>query len=195
MCWKEIFIDCKPFPAKVNKMTDTLKKLINKEDSAYLKTLEKEDDLPCVLIGTAAIDDRLESILRKYLKEGKTANRLFKDTGPLGSLRAKADFCYLLNIIDDRMHRTLLLLVEIHDLFTDSMFEMTFESKQIEKRITELRAMWSELASFVKSTKSSYALLVALVKSILLMTLKHIKKSKPRYPKEFKVMFNSEAAE
>ena len=195
MCWKEIFIDCNPVRAKVNKMTDTVKKLISKEDNAYLKTLEKESDLACVLIGTAGIDDRLESILRKYLKEGKTANRLFRDTGPLGSLRAKVEFCYLLNIIDDRMHQTLLLLVEIRNLFTDSMFAMSFESKQIEKRIAELRAMWGDVASFAKSTKSSYALLVVLVKSILLMTSKHIKKSKPRYPKEFKMMFNSEAAE
>jgi DNA-binding MltR family transcriptional regulator len=179
----------------VNKMTDTAKKLISKEDNAYLKTLAKEEDLPCVLIGTAAIDERLESLLRKYLKEGKTANRLFKDTGPLGSLRAKADFCYLLNIIDDRMHHTLLLLLEIRDLFTDSMFEMSFESKQIEKRSAELRAMWSGLASFENNTKSSYALLVVLVKSILLMTSKYIKKSKPRHPKEFKMMFNSEAAD
>jgi DNA-binding MltR family transcriptional regulator len=176
-------------------MTENVKKLINKEDKAYLKTLEKEGDLPCILIGTAAIDDRLESILRKYLKEGKTANRLFKDTGPLGSLRAKIDFCYVLNIIDERMHRTMLLLVEIRNLFTDSMFEMSFESKQIEKRCVELRAMWSDLASFRKSTKSSYALLVVLLKNILLMTSKHIKKPKPRYPKDFEMMFNSEAAE
>ena len=176
-------------------MTDTVKKLMSKEDNAYLKTLEKEDDLPCILIGTTAVDDRLESILRKYLKEGKIANRLFKDTGPLGSLRAKGDFCYLLNIIDERMHRTLLLLVEIRDLFTDSMFEMSFESKQIEKRCAELRAMWSGLASFENNAKSSYARLVVLVKSILLLTSKHIKKSKPRYPKEFKMMCNSGAAE
>ena len=37
--------------------------------------------------------------------------------------------------------------------------------------------------------------LVVLVKSILLMTSKYIKKSKPRHPKEFKMMFNSEAAD
>ena len=176
-------------------MTEILKKLISKEDNAYLKTLENEDDLPCVLIGTTAIDERLESILRKYLREDKTANRLFKDTGPLGSLRGKADFCYLLNIVDNRMHRTLLLLVEIRDLFTDSMFEMSFESRQIEKRCAELKAMWSNLATFDKSAKRSYALLVVLLKAILLLTAKHIKKSKPRYPKELKLMFNTEAAD
>ena len=177
----------------VNKMIETAKKLISKEDHAYLKKLEREDDLPCVLIGTAALDERLESILRKYLKEGKTANRLFKDTRPLGSLRGKADFCYLLDIIDERMYRTLLLFVEIRDLFTDSMFEMSFESRQIEKRCADLKAMWSDLATFGQSSKSTYALLVVLLKSILLLTSKHIKKSKPRYPKEFKLMFNSGA--
>ena len=176
-------------------MTEILKKLISKEENAYLKTLVKEDDLPCVLIGTAAMDERLESILRKYLKEGKTANRLFKDMGPLGSLRGKADFCYLLNIIDDRTHRSLLLLVEIRDLFTDSMFEMSFESKQIEKRCADLKAMWNDLATFNTNAKSSYALLVILLKSILLMTSKYIKKSKPRFPKEFKLMFNAEPAD
>jgi hypothetical protein len=72
---------------------------------------------------------------------------------------------------------------------------MSFESKQIEKRCAELQTMWSDIASFGKSTKSSYALLVVLVKSILLMTLKHIKKSKPRYPKELKIMFNLEATD
>ena len=175
-------------------MTEILKKIISKEDNAYLKKLEKEDDLPCVLIGTAALDERLESILRKYLREGKTANRLFKDMGPLGSLRGKADFCYLLNIIDDRTHRTVLLVVEIRDLFTDSMFEMSFESKQIEKRCAEFRTMWSDLASFDKSAKRSYALLIILLKSILLKTSKYIKKSKPRYPKEFKLGYNADAA-
>ena len=174
-------------------MKEIVKKLISKEDNAYLKKLEKEDDLPCVLIGIAGVDERLENILRKYLREGKIANRLFKDTGPLGSLRGKADFCYLLNIIDDRMHRSLMLLVEIRNLFTDGMFEMSFESKQIEKRCAELRAMWSELATFDKSSKSSFALLAILLKSILLLTATHIKKSKPRYPREFKLMFNSEA--
>ena len=176
-------------------MTETAKKLVSREDIAFLKKLEKEDDLPCVLIGTSGIDERLETILRKYLREDKTANRLFKDTGPLGSFRGKADFCYLLNIVDNRMHHTLLLLVEIRDLFTNSMFEMSFESKQIEKRCAELRAMWSNLATFDKNAKSTYALLVVLLKSILILTAKHIKKSKPRYPKEFKLMFSSESAD
>jgi hypothetical protein len=62
------------------------------------ESLNNGTDLACALIGTAAIEQALGSLLNKYLLDGTTSEKLLAPNGILGTLNARIEMAYCLGI-------------------------------------------------------------------------------------------------
>lgn len=92
-------------------------------------------DISCVLFGASMINTSLEGLLKKYLINGQTSNRLLKsDTGLIGSLRAKADLAYVLGLIQKEIYNNILRVLEIRNKFGHNHVKISFSDQNIKSQ-------------------------------------------------------------
>lgn len=69
--------------------------------------LNKQADLPCVVVGAAFLDAALKALLAKKLLRSSTADKLLNEDGALGNFVARADLAYCLDLVDKQQYQDL----------------------------------------------------------------------------------------
>jgi DNA-binding MltR family transcriptional regulator len=116
--------------------------------------LNKDSDMVCAIVATSYLNDALGAMLEKFFVGDKTKKRLLKpDGGLLGTLRAKADVAYCLNLIVKERCTAIIRAGEIRNAFAHSDVELKFESDDIRELCSEL-FQWNEKpVTFVARTQ------------------------------------------
>ena len=83
---------------------------------SILETLHKDNDLTIALLTTSFLDACLSSLLRKYLKNSKTTEKLLSPSGALGSAISKLELCYCLDYITKYEYQNIQKIFEIRNL-------------------------------------------------------------------------------
>jgi|SRR5579883_98351 len=150
-------------------------------DTGHLtQALNEGTDLACALIGAAAIEQALGSLLEKYLLAGGTTERLLDPNGILGTFSARTDMAYCLGLISKKILHNAKLIGQIRNEFAHSHLSVNFTTKSIAdlcKKLTvmelpkpkdEKRHQLNEL--FDRSTRSRFSFVVTMIRSRLLLT-------------------------
>src|SRR5271166_3080866 len=93
-----------------------------------------------VLIGVAAIDKALNTLLRGFLIDSRVSERMLHPaTGLFGCLAARSDVVYALGLITVGMLHNLRALGAIHTRFAGSSFSLDFANPEIIDLCEQLR--------------------------------------------------------
>ncbi len=120
--------------------------------AAMYRHIDGEDPLMCALIGAAHIDKCLVALLEHFLRHGgKTTLKKHlglesPSSGVLYSLYARAEFAYLLGLIDSQTLTNIKDIATIRNLFAHSHTPYTFESEDIAKLCRKLTTNEPDLA-------------------------------------------------
>jgi hypothetical protein len=74
----------------------------------FFEAVNKEGDLPLVLMGASALEGALGTLLSHYLLEGRTTKNLFESVnGALSTFASRIQFAYCLGLIPKGMRHNL----------------------------------------------------------------------------------------
>jgi DNA-binding MltR family transcriptional regulator len=88
--------------------------------------LNKEADLPCVVVGAAFLDASLKALLAKKLLKSVTADKLLDESGPLGNFAARADLAYCLGLVKKQRYQDLSCVAQIRNQFAHKHLQLDF---------------------------------------------------------------------
>jgi DNA-binding MltR family transcriptional regulator len=111
---------------------------LSKDVQNFFDVLNEEADLPAILVASSYIDACLASILKKKLRESSVPHRLLDINGPSASISSRADVCYLLGLVENKLHQDLILISRIRDKVIDHHDDLDFTAPSISKLCNEL---------------------------------------------------------
>lgn len=101
--------------------------------------LDKESDRGSVLVGAAALDDALRSLLTKFfVDDQKSCEELLEPSGNLGTFSARINVCYLSGLISQDARVALHRIRKIRNSFAHSRFDTTFQTQSISDQCCNL---------------------------------------------------------
>ena len=126
----------------------SLKKIDLTEEAKKIdKILTTSTELASVLLSISFIDELLERLLRsKFIKKSNTVNRLL-EKGILGSIKAKIDIAYCLELISKIQLQDLDTLIDIRNLFAHHYKDISFNNPEITNLCDKLHLPKSYLNS------------------------------------------------
>lgn len=98
-----------------------------------------------VLVNTARVDEQLQKALMSEMRplSSRLRERLFDGYGPLGSLSAKMDLAFALELIDEQTFQDLRIVKDIRNAIAHSADHHTLNSPEMLKLLGKLHG-WSE---------------------------------------------------
>ena len=111
---------------------------LSKDVQNFFDVLNGEEDLPAILVATSYIDAYLTSVLKKRLRESSVSDRLLDINGPLGSISSRADVCYSLGLVEEKLYQDLILISRIRNKVAHHHDELDFTTSSITKLCNEL---------------------------------------------------------
>lgn len=101
--------------------------------------LNREADLPAILVGASFLDTTLSSNLEKKFIESSISQKLLdSNSAALGAFVARADICYVLGIIDKPMYQDLITITEIRNEAAHHHLELSFDTESIADKCSSL---------------------------------------------------------
>jgi hypothetical protein len=105
-----------------------------------LPDAKKQPDRYLVIIMAAIIDEGLgEIIQRRLVDHRKTAKKLFRPEGPLGTFSAKIDLGFMLGMYYEEFAKMLHSIREIRNKFAHDMRPLTLESDELKVKAAALK--------------------------------------------------------
>lgn len=102
------------------------------EDTHQLyEVLNNQTDLAIILISTSFIDAALASLLASKLRQGSTSDRLLGQAGLLGTIRAKADLCYCLELLPESWYNDIVVVSEIRNTVAHDHLHRDFDDPEM----------------------------------------------------------------
>jgi DNA-binding MltR family transcriptional regulator len=96
------------------------------------EVLNGEDDLACVVIGAAFLDNALATLLAKKLRKSDTTDKLLDPArGALGSFAARADLAYCLGLVSKEHYKDLCSVAEIRNRFAHNHLKLAFGDSEV----------------------------------------------------------------
>src|SRR5262245_54609314 len=87
---------------------------LSKETRHLFAVLNKEPDVPCVVVGAAFLDTAVAGLIAEFmLKRSQTASKLLSPNGVLGGFQARSDIAYCLGLIRKEDYRELCTIAQI----------------------------------------------------------------------------------
>ena len=119
------------------------------ETGDLYKALNEAAPLPRVLIGVAAIDKALHSVLSRFLIDSRVSEGMLQQAhGLLGSYGARHEMAYALGLIPVEMLHNLRALGELRNKFVHSDIVLDFDSLEIGRLCDQLNVPAACEASF-----------------------------------------------
>lgn len=158
---------------------------LSEETSALLDVLNEESDLAVILISSSFVDACLKSILQNKLLDGDTTERLLDHRGPLGSMRIRADLCYVMGLINKGWYNDLITLGEIRNLVAHHHLNQSFATPEIAALCLKLSMPLPGLDIGENDVRSKFKISVVMLANSLIIRALQIKgQAKTVSPKE-----------
>jgi hypothetical protein len=134
---------------------------------AFISELKSESDRACALVGAAAIDHELMSLLMhrmRPLAEDGVNDTFYGKDAVLATLSAKAEIAFLFGFITEKEKKMIDIIRKIRNAFAHSSKKLTFENELVEKEVKKLSILKSENAISTKAyfTTAIMAILIRL---------------------------------
>lgn len=100
--------------------------------------LDKEDDLPCAILGVSFLDHCLASLLQQHLLECDTAGDVLQPGNALGDLSSRAKLAYCLGLIPKSLRSEIEVLGRIRNKFAHRFFVVNFDEEEISQLCDKL---------------------------------------------------------
>src|SRR5262245_33629687 len=118
---------------------------LSKESRDLYKVLNKEDDVPCVVVAAAFLDAAVASLIAEFmLRKSATAAKLLSPNGPLGGFQTRIDVGYCLGLIRKEHYQELCIVAKVRNQFAHSHLHLSFADEQIREWCDELAA-WKDI--------------------------------------------------
>lgn len=109
---------------------------------------EHDNEREIAIVGCAYIESLLSEILAAtFLDDASEVNLLIGDTGPLGSLVARARLLYLLGVLHEQVYKDIKTIGKIRNEFAHKV-SASFEDDRVRDLCKSLK--WHELSMFMK---------------------------------------------
>jgi len=103
------------------------------------ETLSGESNLACAVVGCAALEAVVRSLLSKFLVAGKTAETIICDPkGPFASFRSMAEIAYCSGLITEPVLKNLRLVADVRNAFAHSPTPVTFADEGVIKNCNKM---------------------------------------------------------
>lgn len=108
--------------------------------ATFHQAFASESDRACVILGAAAIDEALRTLIKAYLVISSTDPDSLLDgaNAPLASLSARIDICQRLGLLSARFAKDLHVIRRIRNSFAHDVSGCTFDNPSVRDRISEL---------------------------------------------------------
>src|SRR4051794_24711234 len=103
---------------------------MNESNHVYLK-LDNESDRASAVLCAAFLDHELEILLRRFMRDIKETNELFKQMQPLSTFSSKIKFAYVLGLIIPDAYHDLNLIRRIRNDFAHNRRARSFTETEI----------------------------------------------------------------
>jgi hypothetical protein len=138
------------------------------------EALNRGAPLACVLIGVAATENALMSLLASHFLNGETSKNILEGRGWLTEYRRCADMAYCLGLIPKQLYKNLCTAGDIRNQFAHSHVSLTFEHPNIAPLCEELvppsaLGISDELAEILKNPRARFTTTVGWMFGRLLM--------------------------
>lgn len=146
---------------------------LSKEGKQFYEALGGESTLACVLIGAAALEQGLISLLARFFIEGQTSEKFLSEGGALGDFKKCADAAYCLGLIPKELYQNLCWVGEIRNLFAHSHLPIDFTDSAVVQLCNKL--ILSALPKgifddYVKTPRNRFSVTVSDAWSKILLT-------------------------
>ena len=118
---------------------------LSEDNQKFLTVLNSESDLSVIIIAVSFIDACLASLLRIKFKKSSVSDRLLSTSGVVGSVSARLDICYALDLVPKDMYQDIGILLQIRNEVAHHHFELDFEIQTVND--------FCEKLQYVKNTK------------------------------------------
>jgi DNA-binding MltR family transcriptional regulator len=107
----------------------------------FFKVLTPEESpaLYLVLVGAAALEQAIMSLLQAFFIEGETSKGVFKEGGLLGEFSGCFQLAYCLGLIDKWTYQNAMAVARIRNTFAHSHKELDFKDDKIVALCNELK--------------------------------------------------------
>jgi DNA-binding MltR family transcriptional regulator len=113
---------------------------LSPETKQLYEVLNKEPDLPCVLLSAAFVDHCLASLLQSYLVDDKKSIGLLQPGRGLGEFSTRRNLCYCLGLITQELNDDLAQIGSVRNLFAHEFFSLGFADQRIIHKCNKLKA-------------------------------------------------------
>jgi DNA-binding MltR family transcriptional regulator len=150
-----------------------------KDAEHIFEAINGESPLACVLIGAAALEQAVVSVLLKHLVDGDTSKGLFDVGGTLRDFDGCASMAYCLGLIPKEIFKNLKIVGQIRNLFAHSLLQMDFSNPTVKKLCMELcppvpynspAPNFAELKATMQNPRNRFAFSVAGMWSRIILT-------------------------
>jgi hypothetical protein len=105
-----------------------------------MEQLDKDSDRAAAVVGAAILDTRLTGSIKARLHSADDIDeRMFRSSGPLGSLSAKIDLAFMLGIVGRQAHRDLHTIRDIRNRFAHHLDIIDFRSQSVSDLCANLK--------------------------------------------------------
>jgi DNA-binding MltR family transcriptional regulator len=109
---------------------------ISEEGKHLIAAMNDNSDLVCVLVGVAALEQAVMSLLQHYFIDADEARNIFGRI--LGTYNICNEVAYALGLIRDKAFKNLKLLGTIRNKFAHSSVPVTFNDTEVKKLCKDL---------------------------------------------------------
>jgi hypothetical protein len=114
----------------------------------FVREFDKESDRACVILGSAMLEQALETLLRaRFVRISKKQDPLFDEPyAPLKAFRAKIDIAHRIGLITQDIAKALHLVRATRNDFAHNVTGCTFDYPPVKNRIASLYRSQEEVA-------------------------------------------------
>jgi DNA-binding MltR family transcriptional regulator len=147
----------------------------------FAAALNGESALACVLIGAAALEQSVMSLLFKHFAVGETSTKLFATNGILGDVSKCSKIAYCLGLLHKKVYQNLERVGTIRNLFAHSHVSIDFSNPDVKKECEDLSPPsiasvadpdFKEFKNALKDARFKFTVCAAMMRSSILLAAK-----------------------
>lgn len=124
--------------------------LLSQDGNALFELLNRQEELPGVLVAASFISEQLATLLATRMIEGSSnVGKMLGANGELGDISVRAKLAYCLGLISKREFEDIGLVAKVRNRFAHSHLQLTFEDHEVQEHCSNLKTWKEELFASV----------------------------------------------
>jgi DNA-binding MltR family transcriptional regulator len=152
--------------------------ILSGEGAKLFEALNEGIDIACALIGAAALEQAVMSLLHKFLIQGETSESFFRLGGTLGDFSNCCKMAYCLGLIPKGAFNNLCTIGEIRNRFAHSHLQLDFSDAELVKMCERLVLPGPPFDHLAANARSRYQLIVVMTWTRLVLNALSIERQK-----------------